>query len=1196
MAILANMSGKAKERVRVHAQLGAFPLLTEATVVRMSKTKQGYRWALRFDCLDDRMRANLETFVRQQLANAARVRQAQLYAARMKSGPIPATGVPTPEPDFTSVAPSSNSPISSARPPAAQRAMVQSGPPQHPLVPTPPPVGTNAGSSDATTDADDATPDEDSIGLDVEHATPEPGSATASRPVIEIELPDMEPMSEVEQMAHAAADRSPNEDPSYEAFQAYTPEENDEASLLGEGPLATAAPADAPPVEAPVAAAEPASVPEATPAETLTPGVYEIEEGEDLSLEDILAEIEDGDEAAAPASAMATLVGDGAPAPIAAVEVPLDPPRSGATLVADHVPVSPSLDVSGAPLHEASGDDALLLDAADAPLTPAPGSLGTPVAPESEPGPPDEAPGFSMSPAPPEEAPGFSMSPAPPEEAPGFSMSPAPDEISTPPEEAPGFSMSPAPDEAPVLAGAPGLDQDEPEDDAPGFALVEAPSAPESVRPTMVPTEQPAASPQSAPPPSVEDAPSQPVEDARRTMHGHASTGTPSPAHDIGGAPFDPLGSESDDGSLGSVGPKEAGPSGPAPEADAPRTPTPPPASPVYPDDVAPFDPYASNPAPQLSSSPVEVGSAPRTIGELPPPVAGLYTPASNPSLREDSGAYQHASFEPFDSPTEANLYEEPSGVSFEERRDDPRQRLASLQVDDKSPHKLADQHSLYLGDIEGVTSNLTPTDAKLKMTDEVLDEPGSNVFDGEVPPQAEPAADTEEIPAYEDVEEYEEVEPDAYVSHHGTEHPVSHDLPTSVDAGAVYPAIDSEPTQPVDLVPAAELTPAPQELEMDDLIYEDDADTAVARTPPPAQQASPTSPGFNVVPDFDQAPQNDGPEPSAPHLMPAQTGNTIVASVEMLGLLRPPPNEEEPGAPAQAPSDFSVLPTFGQQANSGFTVVASFDEEPGPADVGGGTMVASAEDVEAWKNAGMASTEVAQPSPDPVVPEQEGFDDERTSYFTPLPGALPSAPEEGNDATTVRPADPASMAVMPPGLGDPELTAMRVGPSPAPPSDGAGLELNPGGPAPQHAQPGPAPRRATRMDPGGRPAPSPQPATRPAAPPTQQQMPQVRGSGPLPPAMEDGPTSPKQQAAAPQPSASAGRRSLVEDALAQLKKKTEAKRKQRGETTSEEPAKVEAAPKSNAHERRRKRLGPAEQADPKIAELYKAALTDVDS
>ncbi len=73
-------------------------------------------------------------------------------------------------------------------------------------------------------------------------------------------------------------------------------------------------------------------------------------------------------------------------------------------------------------------------------------------------------------------------------------------------------------------------------------------------------------------------------------------------------------------------------------------------------------------------------------------------------------------------------------------------------------------------------------------------------------------------------------------------------------------------------------------------------------------------------------------------------------------------------------------------------------------------------------------------------------------------------------------------------------------------------------------------------------------------------------------------------------------RRSLVEDALAQLKKKTDSKRKKR-ETLSpvEEKAKAIAEEKKAAkQERRRRRLGRAETVDPAIADLYKAAMTDL--
>ena len=80
----------------------------------------------------------------------------------------------------------------------------------------------------------------------------------------------------------------------------------------------------------------------------------------------------------------------------------------------------------------------------------------------------------------------------------------------------------------------------------------------------------------------------------------------------------------------------------------------------------------------------------------------------------------------------------------------------------------------------------------------------------------------------------------------------------------------------------------------------------------------------------------------------------------------------------------------------------------------------------------------------------------------------------------------------------------------------------------------------------------------------------------------------------APPPS----KKSLVEDALAQLKRKTEEKRKSRGDSDDQgkDEPKPAAKPKREVKRARKRRsLGAAELTDPAIAELYKAAMTDLD-
>ena len=73
-------------------------------------------------------------------------------------------------------------------------------------------------------------------------------------------------------------------------------------------------------------------------------------------------------------------------------------------------------------------------------------------------------------------------------------------------------------------------------------------------------------------------------------------------------------------------------------------------------------------------------------------------------------------------------------------------------------------------------------------------------------------------------------------------------------------------------------------------------------------------------------------------------------------------------------------------------------------------------------------------------------------------------------------------------------------------------------------------------------------------------------------------------------------RRSLVEDALAQLKAKTEEKRKGKDRDTETKTTAGPAKPAKPAKRpKRRRSLGAAEINDPAIAELYRAAMTDLE-
>lgn len=1329
MAVLAPSPGKAKERVRIHMQLGEFPLLTDARVVRMTKRRDGYRWALRFDRMDDRMRANLEAYVRQQLANAARVRQAQLYAQRLKGGVLP-----TPPP--------------SATPPPARFTPAPAG------VPTPAPV-------DPRIRAGITLPPVDPQELGGPVAPPAPASPAGGEPSLdglaevlpqrplEIELPSMPPGPD--QPVLDIADEPPSGQDVYVPY--HSSSATDEAALLGEGPMTPAPSQNPPPVAAAPPPPPPPQKPTPDPAEVLAPGVIEISDDEDLSLEDILAEVEAGgtlvpeahpempvsdlqmppkqDAAEVPTAGLGdvpvldddlgddedTLGRDAPPIDPTLVKAPPVSPTAAPSLDAALVDEAPAL--AGAPLLDAPPLDAALVDdapaLAGAPMLDAAISTGAPLseAPALDGALVDEAPALDGAPMLGSSAPsGAPMSDAPAAEpfegagalvgapmdaapsiggepqaqAPGLesvSLSDAPGLESVSLSDAPGLesvSLSDAPpstepasseappldagllDEAPALAGAPFsnlppsarntllpgapepasggskheltgvpfISSPQPGDDSAEISLADlAPGMQRAAaQATEIATEPPTANPYATPLPSSPQ-PYIPVS-ADGELAGDesgASEGAPEPKPEPTPEPQPqpkpqlgmqreedaPLPSHvptpgvnakaaADDKPKADAGDDEEFPEPPAllDPVDGADAALPSSARTLYPDDAAPFDPYAPNPAPVVGAAPSRLGSAPRALGELPPVVEGLYTPTSNPKItegaNEGSGAYESATFQPFS--VEEGLYGGREDVTFEEQQGNPRQRLAVLQQDDKSTHKLAQQHDLFLGDIEGVTSGAAPAAAAAPSKPEA---PTAEAAD-ETP---EPPSDAEELD-FADLDEVEEDEPkhDAVVEglaaaraeaeqlqaavpdqELGANAPTSmHGLPELAEMAPTRPIdVDSPPgpegftPAPQDLTPAPQgvegqdHTPAPQELSLDDIELQPDGSTSSASN----RGIPPTYPEFNVIPDYDQPVESDS-APSGPE--PAQSGHTIVASFEDLGLRE---SDLDPAAaqPPSAPGDFAVLPSFGgPQIGAGFTMVASFDAEA-EADVGASsTMIATAGDIEAWRSAGVASAE--PPGADAVIPPE--FDEERTGTYTPAPGSLP----------------PLGPAIQAPVVGSPvqdeALTAMRVGRGANP--TGAGFELNPRGPAPapapapdrpipaapaKVAAPGASSRGQTNFDTAGRPAPPPKPViTAPPPKPDPAAAPPLRGSGSVEPAAV--PSTP--------------RRSLVEDALAELKKKTDSKRKKRDTLSPvEEKAKAIAEEKKAAkQERRRRRMGRAEMVDPAIADLYKAAMTDL--
>ncbi len=1304
MAVLATVSGKAKERVRIHAQLGDFPLLTDARVVRMTKHRGGFRWAMKFEQMDQRMRSNLEAFVRQQLANDARVRQAQLYAQRLKGGAMP--------------------PI-----PTGPLAAVE------PALPTPDPQQLSAPHQALPTDPsvplyrpDDAAPGANPVELDVP-----PAQAAEPPRVLEIELPPMEP-SETPPLDRSSAS-PPDAQEVYVPYQASDTE--DEAAMLGEGP-GTPAPGSHAPVQpdppAVTAAPDPSKVAprsKGSMARTFTPGIIEIADNEDLSLEDILSEVEGGDapvsdlelpplrELKADSSGLGDVpvvdaeMGDeeetrrrdsaipdqpaseALKAQVAAgVELPTDSALRGNTILADAAPgplpgseVDATVPLEGALPDVPSGKSTLI--AGSQAYVPArsndigglPFSADEPAEEDSDEIALDSLePSFGGTPPPEVQLPIYaseedaavlvpSLGDVPALGEPAPTLDPPPSMVDGPRlDEAPplddalalvGASVdlddasAPADtplDDAPSLAGAPGFGaalflndappfhDDEAGLDAADLAEVAAPwtatPIPGSVSsevPSLdsalirtAPTPPPGsvdASFLASPSPFYDGPDTEPAceelepdipepfanlepQSAVPTPMGEAEPPVESAEQQAAG----PVGEDEEDehedpqppAFLDEGPPRSSGPSS-APLPTPTGTPIPSGGS-LYSDDAQPFDPYAPNPPSNAGAALPRIGSAPRALGELPPVVAGLYTPTSNPAINEDSGAYAAATFEPFSS-TEEGLYGDRSDVTFEEQQGNPRQRLAFLQHDDT--RGVPEHHEHFLGDIEGVTSGLTPTDYKRNMTDEDLDP--------EVPAEsAEPA------------EFQADLEGDL----------LDGDASTSVEA--VPDLIEVEPTHPVDVGPveftppptdeaslraadAGVHTPEPEELSIDDVEFEELDAPEPEPEPEKPNRGLATYPEFNVIPDFDQAPQSES-KPAGPP--PAQSGKTMVQSLESLGMMRPPDDSPMP-VPTSSPADFAPVASFGgpQAPLAGFTVVAEFDDggDDKPGSFSGSTMIATAEDVEAWKLAGLAAKDDEKPV----------FDEDRTITYTPAPGSLESI--ESSPSFGASP------------LNEDDLTAMRVGRGGPAPSGGAGFQLNPRGPAPESqgvanpvarvplakiavparpsatvpappnrsgdtvpvpsrppaqplpsarptlppgnpqlpardfARPGASSRRGTALESGGRPAPPPKPAPSRAAPQHAPRIvPELQGSGSM----------------ATPPS----KKSLVEDALAQLKRKTEEKRKSRGEPEAKEEAKPIAKPQREVKRTRKRRsFGAAELTDPAIAELYKAAMTDLD-
>jgi hypothetical protein len=118
IAVLAPRAPRRLERVRLHAMIGEHPLIGEALVVRGRRTAHGHLWGMRFLNLDELTRANLRNHVQQLLAASARLRQAQLFTARIQQASAPRT---EPGPPDGSAVPPGGGPAAATVSPAAQR-------------------------------------------------------------------------------------------------------------------------------------------------------------------------------------------------------------------------------------------------------------------------------------------------------------------------------------------------------------------------------------------------------------------------------------------------------------------------------------------------------------------------------------------------------------------------------------------------------------------------------------------------------------------------------------------------------------------------------------------------------------------------------------------------------------------------------------------------------------------------------------------------------------------------------------------------------------------------------------------------------------------------------------------------------------------------------------------------------------------
>lgn len=1025
IALFSTLPARARDRVRIQTVIGGATLTLDAAIVRSKKSNGGHLWALRFGALNAQTRAHIEAFVAQQLANAARVRQAELFKARMKQAGVPVVQPQVPPmaavpsspvypgqagvPDVRAAQPSATQPAPSASTQPASSPATQPSPAQ--------PAAHEAMKGKRRPSGIDLPAPSDP--LDV--ASFQAGAV----PVMGGNVLDIEPL--------AAFDPSAGQSSAPAAGLPEVVEDSVSLSL---------------PEAPPPMGLEPSSVmPPSTPAPFDPHSDAELDDSE-------LSAVAPSFGAHASASEESALLGNS----MAFVpSVPVEEPDDGQTRRLDpEVPPADDVEDVAAAASQAETPASAEEFAANAAtfVEPTPGFA------EDD----DEVTRVSIK--------------APP---PLADSSPEPEPDPEPAIDVTAVQPATLPQSESVPEAAP-ADQ--------GLAF--EPGVASFAEPVSFDSD--AAFTSQAPPHEAE-ADSQASADIEDLA---AALSNP----DVSAAESDPQQPQQDETQELPATLEMVLPAAKAAVANADVT-----------EDEAGSAPEVFEPAPTFDVS-GEPFVDERTVARPQLPAAEL------PEVGSDEPAGR-----PFLGVSEPGLYDDlPAAVGVS-----PKQRSAGF--DRYATLKNPVDDAAYLGDVQAVNSDLTPTGAKQWSTDEVLPS----------------ESDRAEAPT--------EIRPPG---HGSGDYAAAQGSPT---AGIPTQMERVAPTGPVEV--DSEFTPAPQpesEAYASANLDRGNHPTDVPG-PHPSAHEQPTEPGYNVIPQFESAGGGPPAFTEVASIPPAQTGNTMIASLESLGIT---PAHMRPNAPStnvptafptapvvpdtgDAPADFSVVPSFGAPPSSGagFTIVASTDSM-----LVDGAGVAMAPPPAASPHEPQAPAVAAQP-------RSPGLEEFATSLYTPSPAELSALPAAGsNDETRPLSIDLAAgmdeaftsthrAPGVPVGVSEVELTAMRVKPADAP-VEGAGFELNP------------------RAD------------------------------------------------AKPAPAANL---SVVEQALAQLKAKTEKKRAARTVGPSEDAAtaKLKTVGKAKgkskgtdtkpATNRRKRRSLPsnaeanaAAMADPRVYELYKQALTDIDS